>query len=278
MSILEPIRISFIKRKIELAKRNGWRHAIFNPADKLLVKGYYKGEWRNDKKEGKGSQLNRYNNYRNHRNGFVYEGDWFNGKRHGYGTLSKIYGQLDAGIIRKCYIGQWENGKKHGFGYNWYEDNSYYEGNFCQNKRQGYGRIWYCNGDYYEGCWKNDLYDGMGIFVKFNGNRYEGEFVTGKKEGLGTFYHIVTGQKQYGAWKDDSFINGTMSDMHWRQSAFEPTPYPIPRLKLIADDAIKYTHETYDDNNEEEKLSSCTCKRPLKRVFTDMRSQLKSIL
>ncbi|XP_076654598.1 uncharacterized protein LOC143359998 [Halictus rubicundus] len=264
MPFLKPIRISYTKRKIDISKRNGWRHAIFDPRNKLLVKGYYKGEWRDDKKEGKGNQLDR--------NGFIYEGDWFNGKKHGIGTLSKIYGPPGDGTIRKLYTGQWINGKRNGFGYSWYEDESYYEGNFCQNKRHGYGRMWYCNGDYYEGCWMDDLYNGVGVYVKFNGNRYKGEFVAGKKEGRGVFYHIVTGQKQVGIWVNDLCISGIMSDIYWRQSAPRPTPYPIPRVELAEDNELEYTYEIDDSNDDEgeEETPSPTCKRPPRRIIPNI--------
>lgn len=60
MSISKSIRESYTKCKIENPKRNGWRHAIFSPQTKQLTKGYYKGEWKNDKKEGKGNELDRY--------------------------------------------------------------------------------------------------------------------------------------------------------------------------------------------------------------------------
>lgn len=46
---------------MENIKRNGQRHAIFSTKSKGLFKGYYIGEWKNDKKEGKGNELDRYN-------------------------------------------------------------------------------------------------------------------------------------------------------------------------------------------------------------------------
>ncbi|XP_054008984.1 MORN repeat-containing protein 3-like isoform X1 [Hylaeus anthracinus] len=261
MPILKPIGESYTKRKIEISKRNGWRYAIFSSRTKQFIAGYYKGEWRNDKKEGKGNEINR--------NGWVYEGDWFDGKRHGYGVLSKI---SENGILRQRYAGEWVAGKRNGFGYSWYKDSSYYEGDFCQNKRHGCGRIWYCNGDYYEGTWRNDLYDGVGMFVKVNGNRYEGQFVEGKKEGYGTFYHIVTGQEQCGFWSNDSCISGTMSDMYWRQSAPRPTPYPIPWNELAENDGeIKIAYENSDDNeNTESVYYESACKKPTKRIIANV--------
>nr|XP_034194396.1 MORN repeat-containing protein 3-like [Osmia lignaria] len=224
MPFLKIIKESYTRRMIENSKRNGLRHAIFSPKNKVLFKGYYRGEWKDDKKAGRGKEL--------YSDGSMYEGDWLNNKRHGCGILSKILTKDNT--IRYYYIGQWVNDKKHGFGHRWFEDGSYYKGDFWKNKRQGYGYMWYCNGDYYEGDWKNDLYDGTGTLVTANGNRYVGQFVKGKKEGRGIFYHTVTGQEQHGFWENDSCVNATMIDAYWRQSAPRPTPYPIPRVHTIS--------------------------------------------
>ncbi|XP_050577446.1 MORN repeat-containing protein 3-like isoform X3 [Bombus affinis] len=202
--------------------------------------------------------------------GWMYNGSWLNGKKHGCGILSKI--SKEDHTIHRYYIGQWVAGKKQGFGHNWFEDGSYYEGDFCRNKRHGYGRMWHCNGDYYEGAWKDDFYHGMGLLVKENGNKYEGQFIKGKKEGYGTFYHIITGQEQRGFWTNDWFINGTMSDADFRQSATHPTPYPIPELKVITDiNNFQDTSETiYDNKKGESFFIEPFCKRASKRIIPNI--------
>ena len=60
MSFFRISSESYTQRKIESAKRNGLRHAIFSPKKKKQFKGYYVGEWKKDKKEGKGNKLDRY--------------------------------------------------------------------------------------------------------------------------------------------------------------------------------------------------------------------------
>ncbi|KYQ57583.1 MORN repeat-containing protein 3 [Trachymyrmex zeteki] len=175
MPFLKPQRATWCERRIEACKRNGWRHAIYLPETKRITKAHYKGEWRNDKREGKGIGVNSH--------GWIYEGDWYNDQRHGYGVLSKI---TQDGDVRKVYAGNWAKGRKHGFGSNWYKDGSYYEGAFRENKRDGCGRVWYkCGSGYYQGTWLNDRYHGEGILIQdiciqcqsvyFNNSMYTGK-------------------------------------------------------------------------------------------------------
>ncbi|XP_012277833.1 MORN repeat-containing protein 3-like [Orussus abietinus] len=219
MPFLKALKTSITKTRIENCKRNGSRHATFSPSTPL--KDCYWGDFKNDKKEGKGTQLTR--------NNWLYEGDWSNGRRNGFGVLSKV---SKIGEIWKFYSGDWVVGKKQGFGRYWYPDGSFYEGNFLQNKRHGFGRQWNRDGGFYQGTWKDDLNHGNGIFIQANGNRYEGEFLGGKKDGRGIFYHLDSGQMQEGCWKNDICVISTVEDIPWRQSANYPTPYPIPEVCL----------------------------------------------
>jgi len=59
MPFLKPQRATWCERRTEACKRNGWRHAIYSPEAKRIAKAHYKGEWRNDKREGKGIGINR---------------------------------------------------------------------------------------------------------------------------------------------------------------------------------------------------------------------------
>lgn len=59
MPFLKIIKESYTRRMIESSKRNGLRHAIFSPKRKVLFKGYYRGEWKDDKKDGRGKELYR---------------------------------------------------------------------------------------------------------------------------------------------------------------------------------------------------------------------------
>ncbi|XP_033215646.1 MORN repeat-containing protein 3-like isoform X2 [Belonocnema kinseyi] len=212
MPFLKPIKLSVTKLRTQNSERNGLRNAIFSPE-----KNKYIGEWSEDKRNGKGIELTSEN--------FIYEGNWLNGKRNGFGILSQ---NVRKNVYCKRYSGNWVDGKKHGFGAHWYPDESYYEGKFFQNKRQGFGRFWFKNG-FYQGNWKNGLFHGEGMLVQVDGNRYEGQFFGGQKEGWGIFYHLKTGQIQEGFWKNDKCLESVMQDIYWRQSAIQPSSFPIPK-------------------------------------------------
>lgn len=59
MPFLKVQKATWCEQRIESCKRNGWRHAIYTPEAKRVVKAHYKGEWRNDKREGKGIGVSR---------------------------------------------------------------------------------------------------------------------------------------------------------------------------------------------------------------------------
>ena len=62
-----------------------------------------------------------------------------------------------------------------------------------------------------------------------NENRYEGSWRDDKKNGPGKFYYLTHGQLYEGVWNDDIAKCGTMKDFD-RNSAPEPTQYPIPKV------------------------------------------------
>ena len=64
-----------------------------------------------------------------------------------------------------------------------------------------------------------------------NENRYEGSWKDDKKNGPGKFYYLTHGQIYEGVWNDDVAKCGTMKDFS-RDSAPEPTVYPIPKVSI----------------------------------------------
>ena len=68
---------------------------------------YYIGQWKNNRKHGKGADYNKKGN-------LVYEGDYVNGKLDGNGRLMLKNGQY--------YIGQFKNGKRNGKGIIYYKN------------------------------------------------------------------------------------------------------------------------------------------------------------
>lgn len=169
----------------EKSKRNGFRHSIFSthwyPKDK------YVGQWRNDKKEGKGIEIYRYTPktlyiyfffttislffffFASIRNGYVHQGQWINGTKQGFGLLSKITHEKCPESRELLHLGCWCRGEKHGYALHWYAD-SFYKGYFANGKKSGYGQMWWYSGQYYEGFWENDRFHGKGTLYLSNYN------------------------------------------------------------------------------------------------------------
>ena len=74
-------------------------HATFYTSGK----NEYTGEWRDNKKEGKGI-------YNWIAKGQIYEGEWRDDKRNGFGNLSI---KQSDGLYTKVYSGGWKNDKQH---------------------------------------------------------------------------------------------------------------------------------------------------------------------
>ena len=150
-----------------------------------LPNGFYEGEFKNGKFNGKGKRL-------------YFEkgklvGEFKDNKAHGQG----IYTYLDGAK----YVGEYKLGKKHGQGTLTWPNGSEYVGYWKFGKREGHGIRTYSNGGKYEGEWKNGLFDGQGTYIFEDGRRYEGEWKNDKiwnaklydKEGI-VIKEIVKGE------------------------------------------------------------------------------------
>ncbi|XP_040054125.1 MORN repeat-containing protein 3 isoform X1 [Gasterosteus aculeatus] len=188
----------------------------------------YTGEWLNNKKHGKGTQVWK-------KSGAIYTGEWKFGKRDGYGTLSVLLPETKE--YEKKYCGGWENGKKHGFGLQFYKNAAVYEGGWIEGQRGVWGRMCYESGDVYEGEWLMDKTHGQGTIRFANGNWYEGAWREGEKNGNGKFYYSDKGQILEGFWVDGVAKCGTLSDFQ-RSEAPTPTKYSIPQLQLMDMDLV----------------------------------------
>ena len=135
----------------------------------------YDGEYRDDKRHGKGT----YNN----KNGDVYKGEWLAGKRQGEGIMT--YANKDI------YDGQWKNGHKDGQGMMKFHNGDVYEGEFSKNKMHGKGTHTYATGDVYEGKFSKGKMHGEGTYTYAAGDLSKsiGEWKDGKK--CGEFENIV---------------------------------------------------------------------------------------
>ncbi|XP_041826085.1 MORN repeat-containing protein 3 [Melanotaenia boesemani] len=200
------------------SQKCGLRHTVFSVSGNK-----YTGEWRDDKKHGKGTQVWK-------RPAAVYNGEWKFGKPDGYGDYSVLLPGSQEYTRR--YSGGWKNGKKHGDGMYFYNNLAFYEGEWSENQRSGWGRMYYDNGDIYEGEWMKDKRDGQGIIRFSNGNWYEGTWQHGQKNGNGKFYYSDKGMLYEGFWVDGVAKCGTLSDYE-RDAAPTPAKLPIPKVCLV---------------------------------------------
>lgn len=167
----------------------------------------YKGEWANNKKNGKGTLK--------YPNGDKYEGEWLDNKRHGFGT----YWVCEAGKYRVQYNGTWVNGKQEGFGVFFNAKGERYEGEWKANKRHGKGRQTFggradgMGADVYEGDWADDKRAGEGTMQYANGDVYMGGWLDDLKHGEGTYFYEVKQRRYDGVWEAGTPKCGTYTSV-----------------------------------------------------------------
>lgn len=196
--------------KDTLSKKEGAHSTVY-----LNNKDTYMGEWRDNLRDGKGTQYY-------HKTKITYMGEWKNNVRHGFGTLSapeasktetnKYHSSSKnkpAVIqkLRKIYTGSWDCDHKHGLGTHFFADDSVYEGHWIKGMRQGWGRMTFADKSVYEGEWHHDVRHGQGILLlckpstnPVNGDRYEGMWFDDEKEGPGKFIYLAKRQSYSGEW------------------------------------------------------------------------------
>ena len=125
--------------------------------------------------------------------GHYYHGEWSNDKRHGKGTemyrlkckATSTYisplarALLSAANSDRKYEGNWKNDHKHGAGKQTYGDGSTYEGQWLESKRHGRGVYIAANGNSHDGNWTEDVQDGQGTMC-VNGKLYTGHWKNGR--------------------------------------------------------------------------------------------------
>lgn len=152
----------------------------------ILNYGFYKGQWKNGKKCGKG--IFRF------QNGNYYDGEWEDDAPNGKGIF------LYKALARE-YNGEWLRGVRTGFGTMKFY-NGYYTGNWANDLPNGEGIIKYADGDKYKGNFLNNKFHGVGEFIWANGNKYTGYFKNGKQDGVGELSY------KNGVTYKGAFING----------------------------------------------------------------------
>lgn len=85
-------------------------------------------------------------------NGNVYDGEWKKDKKHGKG-------KYDYFLTGESYEGDWYMGEKRGEGEFTFSYGQTYKGGWLKNEKSGYGTITFQSGAIFEGLWQNvDLF------------------------------------------------------------------------------------------------------------------------
>ena len=190
----------------------------------------YKGEFRDNKKQGKGTYIwangNRYegdfvDDEPSGRGKFVfasgdqYEGEYAGGAFNGKGVfVSKNGDKTDATFV---------NGQAHGRAVYLFANGDKYEGEMAVGKMSGKGIFTAKGGDRWEAIFADDRAHGKGVYYFSNGDRYEGEFTGGAMTGKGTYFYS-TGYKSEGSYINAQ-LNGEgkfyFNDGGWFEGVFE---------------------------------------------------------
>jgi len=180
----------------------------------LYLYKIYVGEWKNDKRHGKGKLTYPYykKSLEPHNKTIKYVGEWKNDQYHGQGTekffIECFNKERELDLNEAEYVGAWKNGKKDGKG-NLTSKNTFvpnvgkekYVGEWKNDKRNGRGTQVF-GANKYVGEWKNDKYHGQGTLHQAHGYKYTGEWKNGLAHGKGS-EKFMGGVKYVGEFKNN---------------------------------------------------------------------------
>ena len=161
---------------------------------KKYENGIYEGIMLNDKREIKGTMI--------YTNGAKYEGQWRNDKKNGKGIFTSSHYFNCKYKVGMKYEGEFKDDKFDGYGVTCYTNGDKFEGEWKNNKQYGKGIVSYFDGSKYDGEWRDGKFDGIGIFYLKNGERFEGRFLDNKYNGYGKYYYN-NGDYLEGIFKND---------------------------------------------------------------------------
>lgn len=190
----------------------------------------YKGEFRENKKQGKGIYI--------WANGNRYEGDFVDDEPSGKGTFVFASGDRYEGEYAKGAFngkgvfvarngdrtdGTFVNGQANGRAVYLFANGDKYEGEMAAGKMSGKGLFVTKGGDRWEATFANDRAHGKGVYYFSNGDRYEGDFTEGAMTGKGAYFYS-TGYKSEGSYVNAQ-LNGEgrfyFNDGGWFEGTFE---------------------------------------------------------
>ena len=111
----------------------------------------YTGEWLDNQRHGTGEMIYEFNRLGDEGNYLrnTYKGDWYNDKKNGKGIYFNRIKPLDK------YDGEWQNDVKYGKGKQTFSNGDKYEGAWRNNEQNGYGVYTYKSGAVSEGEFVN---------------------------------------------------------------------------------------------------------------------------
>lgn len=147
--------------------------------------------------------------------GCYYKGEWKDGKREGNGTLElcsgeSFFGNFISGLRQEFgtfkgkgyyYKGDFKKDKFHGYGVLKFPDNSYFDGIWVKSQFFK-GKFDFGNGDIYEGEWFNNEFEGRGKLTLSDGTIKKGIWRNSKLCGDG-YIRNPCGTIQKGFFLDD---------------------------------------------------------------------------
>ena len=190
----------------------------------------YKGEFRENKKQGKGTYI--------WANGNLYEGDFVDDEPSGRGKFVFVGGdQYEGEYSKGAFNGKgifvakngdrtdaaFVDGKANGQSIYVFANGDRYEGEMAGGKMSGKGIFITKGGDRWEASFANDRAHGKGVYYFSNGDRYEGDFTNGAMTGKGSYFYS-TGYKSEGSYVNAQ-LNGEgkfyFNDGDWFEGVFE---------------------------------------------------------
>ncbi len=162
------------------------------------IKEYFNGKYDgiiiNNKREIRGTML--------YYNGAKYEGEWKNDKKNGKGIFITSHYFNCKNQVGMKYEGEFKEDKIEGIGIGTYSNGDKYEGEWKNYKPYGRGKVVYMGGASYDGEWMNGKFEGLGVFYLHNGERFEGKFSDSKYNGYGKYFYN-NGDYLEGIFKND---------------------------------------------------------------------------
>lgn len=222
--------------------RHGFGKMVYETG--VIIDGFYEigeyvGEWKRDKRHGKGTMFSNgakfIGVYKHDKkfegefidiDGTVYEGRFKNNQFHGEGKITFSSG--------KSIVGTFHNGELPERGKIYYTNGDVFEGLIFEENPGKEGVMKYANGDEYRGEFVDGYRHGFGVFLFDNGSKYEGKWQLGKRFGKGKEYILERNEYYEGI-----FINDKRQDKNIPKADFDQIIKNFMKTKSVREPEVK---------------------------------------